>query len=96
MVTEPTLSGQHDLQRVVQLTRHFGIPLTVCVNKWDLNPEMAERIERESRARGARPAGCVRYDRAVTEAQVQGRAVVELAGTLAGADVRAVWEGLCP
>ena len=96
VVAEPTPSGRHDLVRVLQLTRHFGVPASGCVNKWDLHPERAERIEGESRARGARLAGRVRYDRAVTEAQVQGRAVVELAGTLAGADVRAVWEGLCP
>ncbi len=96
VVTEPTLSGAHDLARVLDLTGHFGIPAAVCVNKWDLNPEMAERIEGESRARGARLAGRVRYDRAVTEAQVRGKAVVELPATVAGADVRAVWEALCP
>jgi len=36
-VAEPTLSGLHHLERVVALTRHFGIPTLVCVNKWDLN-----------------------------------------------------------
>ena len=53
-VTEPTVSGEHDLERVLSLTRHFGIPAAVCVNKWDLNPEMTERIENKARQAGAR------------------------------------------
>lgn len=58
IVTEPTLSGEHDLHRVLELTRHFGIPAAVCVNKWDLNPSMAEQIERKAKAgvgHGCRP-----------------------------------------
>ena len=38
-VTEPTVSGEHDLKRVLSLARHFSIPALVCVNKWDINPE---------------------------------------------------------
>jgi CubicO group peptidase (beta-lactamase class C family) len=55
--TEPTLSGLHDLERVAELTRHFGIPTLVCVNKWDLNPEVCERIE--ARAQERRPWSAV-------------------------------------
>jgi len=94
VVTEPTLSGSHDLARVLELTRHFRIPASVCVNKWDLNPDMATRIEDDARQAGATIAGRVRYDRAVTKAQLQGLAVVETdAGPLAG-DIRAIWENL--
>ena len=95
VVTEPTLSGAHDLARVLELTRHFGIPTAICVNKWDLNSDMTERIETEARGKGARLAGRVRYDRAVTDAQIQGKAVVEIPGAQAGTDIRAVWEMLC-
>ena len=70
-VTEPTVSGEHDLERVLSLTRHFNIPAAVCVNKWDLNAEMTERIEDKARRAGARIAGRIRYDRAVTLAQMQ-------------------------
>jgi MinD superfamily P-loop ATPase len=95
VVTEPTLSGAHDMARVLELTRHFSIPAAVCVNKWDLNAEMAERIESEACKVGATIAGRVRYDRAVTDAQIQGKAVVELHNTPAGEDIRAVWENIC-
>ena len=55
---------------------------------------MAERIESDARQAGATIAGRVRYDRAVTEAQIRGQAVVEMQSTGAGADIRAVWESL--
>ncbi len=90
VVTEPTVSGEHDLERVLSLARHFTIPAAVCVNKWDINPGMTERIENRARETGARVAGRVRYDRAVTSAQLQERAVVETNAPSA-ADVRELW-----
>jgi MinD superfamily P-loop ATPase len=90
VVTEPTVSGEHDLERVLSLARHFTIPAAVCVNKWDINPEITERIENRARESGARVAGRVRYDRAVTSAQLQERAVVETDAPSAE-DVRELW-----
>jgi MinD superfamily P-loop ATPase len=92
-VAEPTVCGQHDLERLLGLARHFGIPVSVCVNRWDVNPGMTERIERGAREAGARLVGRVRYDPAVSRAQVSGRAIVETPAA-SGDDVRAVWEGL--
>jgi MinD superfamily P-loop ATPase len=92
-VTEPTVSGEHDLERVLSLTRHFDIPAAVCVNKWDLNAEMTERIEDKTRKAGARIAGRIRYDRAVTLAQMQARAVVETEARCVE-DIQRVWNGL--
>jgi MinD superfamily P-loop ATPase len=93
VVTEPTVSGEHDLERVLSLTRHFGMPAAVCINKWDLNTEMTEQIENNARQASARVAGRVRYDRAVTLAQMQERAVVELDAP-AAADIRRLWGNL--
>jgi MinD superfamily P-loop ATPase len=93
VVTEPTVSGEHDLQRVLSLARHFSIPASVCVNKWDLNPEMTVRIEAGAREAGATVAGRIRYDRSVTLAQMEGRAVVELDAPCAE-DIRGVWNNL--
>ena len=91
VVTEPTLSGLHDLQRVADLTRHFGIETMVCVNKWDLNEDIACRIEAEARRRGLSPAGRVRYDRAVTDAQIRNLSVVEHAANGVARDIRELW-----
>jgi MinD superfamily P-loop ATPase len=92
-VTEPTLSGEHDLERVLSLTRHFGIPSAVCVNKWDLNPGLTEQIEQQARSQGAVIPGRVRYDRSVTEAQILGKAAVEHGGP-AAEDIRLLWHNL--
>jgi MinD superfamily P-loop ATPase len=93
VVTEPTVSGAHDLVRVLSLARHFAVPATVCVNRWDLNREMTERIEARAREVGARVVGRIRYDRAVSLAQMQEKAVAELE-TPAADDLRKVWENL--
>ena len=90
VVTEPTLSGEHDLQRVLQLTRHFGIPAAVCVNKWDLNPFMAEQIEHKAESGGAIVAGRVRYDKHVTLAQIHAQATVERECEAAD-DIQKLW-----
>lgn len=90
VVTEPTVSGEHDLERVLKLAHHFGIPTSVCVNKWDLNPDMTERIEALALRSGACLAGRIRYDNAVTAAQLSGKAVVETDAPSAG-DIRQVW-----
>jgi MinD superfamily P-loop ATPase len=73
VVTEPTLSGIHDMERVIELTRHFGTRTLVCVNKFDLNKDMTESIERRSAELGADVIGRVPYDVDVTKAQLQAR-----------------------
>ena len=91
IVTEPTLSGKHDMERVADLTRHFEIPAMVCVNKWDLNPQIADEIESLAGKRGIHVAGRVRYDRAVTAAQLRKLSVVEHQQDGCAEDVRRVW-----
>lgn len=93
VVTEPTVSGEHDLERVLALTRHFQIPASVCVNKWDINPEMTERIEKKASEAGAQIAGRIRYDHAVTQAQIQQKAAVEIKADCAQ-DIIQIWEKL--
>jgi len=93
VVTEPTVSGEHDLERVLGLTRHFQIPAAVCVNKWDINPDMTERIEENAAGLGARIAGRIRYDNAVTQAQIQKKSVVEIDAP-SGDDIQQLWKNL--
>ena len=93
VVTEPTVSGRHDLARVAKLLRHFDIRGLLCVNKADLNPELAETIGAEAEQLGLAPVGCVEYLPEFTRAQQMGLSVVELddAGP-AGQQVRGVWQ----
>jgi MinD superfamily P-loop ATPase len=94
IVTEPTLSGLHDLERVADMSRHFGIETLVAINKADLNAEVGEQIEWRARERGLSVVGKVRYDRAVTEAQMRKQAVVEYTAGGAAADIRQLWSGV--
>ncbi len=91
VVTEPTVSGLHDLQRVMALTRHFSVPTAVCVNKWDINPQQAELIESAARSAGAGITSRIRFDRSVTRAQLLQKAVVEI-DSAAGDDIREIWK----
>ena len=84
----------NDLERVMGLARHFGIPTSVCVNKWDVNPDAAKRIEDAAEQAGATLAGRVPYDRAFTEAMIRGLALVEHESNGAADALRAVWDAV--
>jgi len=77
IVTEPTVSGAHDMERVLKLVGHFKIPALVLINKADLNPEVADKIEREVSKTAVQFLGRVPFDRAFTEAMVRGETLVE-------------------
>lgn len=94
VVTEPTLSGKHDLMRVSQLASHFRIPTLVCINKWDINPQISDDIEREARENGMKVAGKVRYDTAITKAQVMRTSVVEYTGGAVSEDIKTLWRNV--
>ncbi len=92
VVTEPTKSGIHDMERVIGLTRHFSIPAVIAVNKSDINEEMASAVERYAMDQNIALAGRIRYDPDVTRAQMEGMSVVEVSKGPAAVDMRMVWE----
>jgi len=91
LVTEPTLSGMHDLERVRSVCRHFGVPALVCINKYDLNEENARQIEERCSATGVSVAARIPFDNAVTEALVRGIPVVEYSDGGASRHIAALW-----
>lgn len=95
IVTEPTVSGIHDMQRVVELAAHFKIPAMVSVNKYDLNPEMTKKIEKYALKKGLALVGNIPFDPVFTKAMVQGQTIFEYDAD-AGAEqaVKTVWEGV--
>lgn len=82
IVTEPTASGVHDLERIVQLARHFEIPAAVIINKSDINLSCTDSIEQYCARNGVHLLGRLPYEGAVSEAQRQGKAIVEHAPDL--------------
>jgi MinD superfamily P-loop ATPase len=77
LVTEPTVSGLHDLKRVHELVKRFGIPSGAVINKADLNPDVAIELKRFFDAEGIVHLADLPYDEAFTEAMVMGRTIVE-------------------
>ena len=98
IVTEPSLSGIHDLERVLGLCRHFSVRPLVCINKCDLSEENTRRIEDHCRDIGVEVVGRIPFDPNVNSAIVQGRPVVETSDGAASREIEALWEAIatCP
>jgi MinD superfamily P-loop ATPase len=94
VVTEPTPSGVHDLERVASLCDHFRTKVAVVVNKHDLNPEHTGRIGALCTEKGYTLAALLPHDTAVTEAMVRRQAVTEAPDSLIAADIRQAWRTL--
>jgi len=92
LVTEPTLSGIHDLERVIGVCRHFGVPVLVCVNKYDLNEENTYRIESYCANEGIDVAARISFDNVITEAIVQGLPVVEYSNNKVTQQIKELWQ----
>jgi len=91
VVTEPTLSGKHDLDRVSKLTASFGIETMVCVNKADVNPQITNQISEDAKKRGLKVIGKIAYDEAFTKAQIVKASVVEYTGGAITEQIKALW-----
>ncbi len=94
VVSEPTLSGKHDLARVLELAEHFGIEAYVCINKFDINPTMTSEIVRQCKKSNVRVIGKIPFDREVNKSISKGIPVVNNPRSNAGKAIREIWEEL--
>ncbi|RKX26694.1 MAG: (4Fe-4S)-binding protein [Candidatus Zixiibacteriota bacterium] len=94
IVTEPSMSAMYDMERLLQLTVHFGIPTGICINKSDINPAMTSRIEEFAKKQKVSILGRIPFDPAVTKAQMAGTTVVEHATNGASKSIRLMWSKL--
>jgi len=94
LVTEPTLSGIHDLERVLGVCRHFDIPALVCINKYDINQENTRQIESYCSSQGVEVASKIPFDNTVTEAMVQGLPVVEYSDNSVSREINLLWQNI--
>ena len=92
VVTEPTVSGLHDLERILDLTRHFQVQTGVIVNKADLNSDMTEKICAAADRAGAEALGTIPYENKFTEAQIQRRTLLEHGDSEAAQAIASIWE----
>jgi len=95
VVTEPTMSGIHDLKRALRLLGHFNVQPFVCVNTYDINKDNAEKIESFCKENGIDVIGKIPFNPIVTEAMVNGKTIIEYSPRSAVAkEIEGIWEKL--
>jgi len=92
IVTEATLSGIHDLERVAGVAHHFGIKSLVCINKYDLNLIVTRKIEEYCRGNSIQLVGKIPFDVSVTKALVRGLPIVEYSDNHVTEEIRNLWD----
>ena len=93
VVTEPTLSGMHDMERVVNLAAHFKVKAMVCINKYDLNLDLTREIENYAQKENLPCLGRIGFDPNFTNAMVLGKTIVEYNGhSSAGLEIIDIWD----
>jgi MinD superfamily P-loop ATPase len=91
IVVEPTLSGVHDMDRVIQLIKHFKIAGGVVINKFDLNPNLSNEIATIIQREGMHFFGKIHYDPVITRAMVQQKTVIEYGTNVISAEIKDIY-----
>ena len=94
VVTEPTLSGLHDADRVIKVAKHFGVSVKLVINKYDLNKAVTKNIEKYSEEQKIPVIGKVAFDKSVVNAMVEGKTVIEYTSGKAKKEIIKIWEKL--
>jgi MinD superfamily P-loop ATPase len=93
VVTTPTSSTEHDLESVLSLVRRYNIPAAVCVNKWDLDVKLTERIEAKTHRMGVRFAGRIQCNQPATQTRMQDPTLTAI-NEIRADDVKKLWAQL--
>ncbi len=91
IVVEPTLSGLHDARRVIDVARHFNVPVRAIINKYDLNCDMTEKIERWFKDKSIKILGKVGFSKAVVRSVVEGKTIIEYSENKVTRTLRDIW-----
>lgn len=91
VVTEPTLSGIHDLERVIGVANHFGVKSACVINKYDINLDNTRKIERWCQIEEVPVLSKIPYDHRVSEALVKGIPLVEYSDCPAAREIKNLW-----
>jgi len=94
IVTEPTHSVIHDMERVLGVCSYFGVQAMVCINKYDLNEENTKAIHDYCSRIGVDIVAMIPFDNAVTEAMVRGISIVEHSDSKVAREIRNLWHSI--
>jgi len=94
IVAEPSLSGMHDMKRIIETAQRFGANCAVCINKFDVNPAIAAQIEQECMRVSVPVIGRIPYDQTVVEAVNACQSIAQYPDSKAGAAIASIWQSL--
>ncbi len=95
VVTEPTISGIHDTKRVLELARHFGVKSCVCINKFDLNPQLSQKMEDFCSGNNIEVVGKINYSKDFTNAMIQEQTIIEfLPESEISKEIQNIWRNI--
>jgi len=95
IVTEPTISGIHDMKRVLEVASHFKIDTKVIVNKYDLNEDKTEGIKSICKEENVDLVGLIPFSREVSESIVKGLPIVEYMENDVSEEITSIWQKIC-
>lgn len=91
VVTEPTLSGIHDLERILDVAQHFEIPAFVCINKYDINVDNSQKIEQFCNEKNISIVGKLPYDIVMTKAMINQKNIIEFSDGKLSQSICEMW-----
>jgi MinD superfamily P-loop ATPase len=91
VVTEPTLSGIHDLKRVLDVAHHFSIAAFVCINKYDVNSDNTDTIEMYCKEKNIQIVGKLPYDTEITKAMINQKNIIEYSDGQLSHEICKMW-----
>lgn len=94
VVAEPTISGIHDMERIVDTALRFGSKVWVCINKYDVSPSHTDQIIDYCSVHGIPMVGKIPFDPLAVEAVNKGVSVVEFPDSPAGKSLIKIWESI--
>jgi MinD superfamily P-loop ATPase len=94
IVTEPTLSAIHDLERILGVAQHFRIPAIVCINKYTINVQNTKKIERYCTNTGIPIVGKLPYDTVITKAMINQQSIIEFSDGTLSHEIQKMWQNI--
>ena len=92
LVTEPSVSGLHDLKRVYELVHKFNIKAGCIINKSDINTEMTKKIAQFLKEENILHIANLPYDETFTKAMTNGQTIVEYADNDLANKIKESWK----
>jgi len=94
IVAEPTISGMHDMKRIIETSKHFGVSSAVCINKFDVNEDTANEIESYCNGLSVPVIGRIPYDGTVVKAVNRCQSIACYPDSPAGKAIASIWDNI--